>query len=151
MAVLHDVTNADNLQGLDYQALMQEVREFNGLKRQIDILTNRQKTIRDKHMGLLDELGEEDDRGHRVIELPEQCDDVVALVAQRSTSRTLDPDAAEEILKANDLLDRCIEMVPMLNEDEILAARYEDLLTDEDIDAMFPTTISFRFTPKRVK
>lgn len=151
MAVLHDVTNTDDSQGLDVQALTRAVREFNGLKRQVDLLTARQKSIRNDLMDLLDEYGEVDDKGHKVLELPEQCDDVVSLVAQRSVTRSLDPDAAEEILTAKSLLDRCIEMVPTLNEDEILAARYEDLLTDEDIEAMFPTSITFRFTPKRVK
>ena len=36
-------------------------------------------------------------------------------------------------------------MVPVLDEEEILAARYADLLTDEDIDSMFPAKETFAF------
>lgn len=133
------------------QALTRNIRLFNGLKRQSELLAARQKSIRDELMDLLNEYGEEDDKGNKVLVLPEQCEDVVALVKQRKTARGFDQDAAEEILKSKGLYDECTETVVVLDEDKILAARYEERLTDEDIDVMFPTSVSWAFTPKRVK
>lgn len=150
----------DDPQGLDIQALMRDVRVFEALRRQQEDLAERAKSVRNRLMATLDEYGEVDSKGHRVLDLPEQVDTVTSLVAQRAVSRGLDPDVAEEILKSKPgsdddeeftLYDECIELVPVLNEDTILAARFEGRLTDEEIDRMFPTTESFRFSPKRVK
>jgi len=54
-------------------------------------------------------------------------------------------DVAEKILGEKNLKEQCIKMVPMLDEAEIMASFYRGDLTEEDIDAMFPSKVSYAF------
>jgi hypothetical protein len=40
-------------------------------------------------------------------------------------------------------------MVPMLDESEVMACLYEGLLTEEEIDSMFPKSVSYAFIPSK--
>ena len=96
-------------------------------------------------MKAVEELGEVDGRGHRVLELPHEVAGVAKLTQQRRVSKTLDMDAAEKILEDKGLLDECVEYVPVINEEAVMAAFYKKQLTEEDIDAMFPAKVSYAF------
>jgi hypothetical protein len=40
-------------------------------------------------------------------------------------------------------------MEPVLNEDQVMACLYEGLLTEEDVDSMFPKKIIWAFIPSK--
>jgi hypothetical protein len=129
--------------------IMAKVREFVSFKNRIDDLTKSQNVIKAELMEFVDSNGIEDDKGHLWYELPEEVDGVVSLQRQRRVSQKLDMDAAEILLKKKGLYDRCVKMVPILEEDEVMACLYSDLLTEDEVDEMFPKTITWAFVPSK--
>ena len=59
-------------------------------------------------------------------------------------------DIAETLLKERNIYDKCIKMVPVLQENEILACVYTGELSESDIDKMFPKKISYAFLVKEI-
>ena len=68
---------------------------------------------------------------------------------ERRVSRSVDEESAERILREEGLYERCYDTVPVLNQDEVMACLIEDLLTDEQVEEMFPSKVSWAFVPKK--
>ena len=124
--------------------LLDMVRQYAAIKNQLKEINDREKELKDKLRAAVLEQGETDDNGSTTLEI-EDVPGVEKIVNQRRVSKYFDPETAERLLEEKGLTERCTIMVPILDEQEILAARYEDLLTDEDIDVMFPSKESFAF------
>lgn len=124
------------------------VRQNAMIKARLDDLTSLQSKIKKDLTEALDELGEEDDKGHIVLPVDDEVSGVNNVIRQRRVSKVLDIEVAEELLKERGLHERCITMVPVLNEDEIMAAYYDNLLTEEDIDKMFPSKVTWALVIK---
>jgi hypothetical protein len=120
------------------------LRQFLTLKNEIGVLSTRQSELKGRLMIALEEV-EPDDKGHRILQVVDEHVGEVRLTKQRRVSKTLDMNLAEEILTKKGIKDQCIKMVPTLDEGAIMAAFYEGYLTEEDIDAMFPSKESFAF------
>lgn len=120
------------------------LRQFLTLKNEIGVLSTRQSELKGRLMIALEEV-EPDDKGHRILQVVDEHVGEVRLTKQRRVSKTLDMTLAEEILTKKGIKDQCIKMVPTLDEGAIMAAFYEGYLTEEDIDAMFPSKESFAF------
>jgi hypothetical protein len=120
---------------LNQQTLQKEVQQFVALKDEINLLTNRQKEIKERLVASLKEYGEVDGRGHIVLEVNDPITGTEKITHQRKVSKSLDMDVAEKILGEKNLKEQCIKMVPMLDEAEIMASFYRGDLTEEDIDA----------------
>ena len=133
----------------DSNPLMIKVREFISYKKQIDKLSKAQDELKKDLMQTVEEIGEVDDSGHQWLHLPEEVDGYSALQRQRRVSQKLDMDAAEEILKQKGLYDKCVKMVPMIDEDAVMGALYLGELTEEDIDQIFPKAITWAFVTKK--
>jgi len=58
-------------------------------------------------------------------------------------------DAAVAILATKGLADRCIKTLPTVDEDEVMACLYDGLLTEGDVDKMFPKTVTYAFYTKK--
>jgi hypothetical protein len=126
-----------------------KVKEFLLLKGRIDDLSKAQSEIKKELSELVDNEGEPDEKGHLWYQLPEEVDGVSALQRQRKVSQSLDQEVAEDTLKTKGIYDRCFKMIPVLDESEVMACLYEGLLTEDDVDAMFPKKVSYAFlTPK---
>lgn len=119
------------------------VRQNATLKDRIDSTVAIQNEVKEKLRDGLKELGEVDDRGHVVVEVNDNLTGIKKVINQRKVSKSLDMDIAEEILKEKNLHDRCVMMVPVLDEEAIMAAYYEGLVTEEDIDKMFPAKVTW--------
>lgn len=129
---------------MDMKELIEAVRENVILKDRIDSLTSLQNGVKTSIKSGIEALGEADDRGHVVVEIDdEDTSGIKKVMNQRRVSKTLDIEAAEEILKERGIHERCITMVPVLNEDEIMAAYYDGDITEEDIDKMFPSKVTW--------
>lgn len=131
--------------------LITKVRKFIYLKGQIEDLTKQQTVIKTELSTLVDEQGEFDARGHKIYELPEEVDGYVSLQRQRKVSQKLDPEEAERILKEKGLTARCYKLLPVLDEDAVMSCLYEGLLTEQDIDTMFPKSETWAFIPLKIK
>lgn len=129
------------------QTVLGKVKRYLNIRRQVDDLTKEQTVIKNELSAFVDEFGEYDAKGHRIVELPEEIDGYVSLQRQRRVSQKLDPEAAERILKEKNLTNRCYQLLPVLDEDAVMSCLYEGLLTEEEIDTMFPKTETWAFIP----
>lgn len=126
-------------------SFMRKVTDFITVKRLIDDKTKEKAAIQTELADLVDEVGQPDEKGHLWLHLPHEVDGYTALQRQRKVSQTLDEDTARELLESKGLYSRCFEMQPVLKEDEVMSCLYEGLLTEEDIDKMFPKKVSWAF------
>lgn len=122
-----------------------DVQQFVALKDQIALLTNRQKEIKTRLQKAVTDHGDTDGRGHQVLEINDPVSGVNTITNQRRVSKSLDENAAEKILADKDLIEECVEFVPTLNEEAIMAAFYKGQLSEADIDEMFPAKVTYAF------
>jgi len=130
-------------------SIVSKVRKYVSLRGRIDDLTKEQSLLKSELSELVDKEGTADDKGHIWYSLPEEVDGYQSLQRQRRVSQRLDEDTARAILKQKGLTDRCYKLVPILDEAEVMACLYESLLTEEEIDSMFPKSVSYAFIPSK--
>jgi hypothetical protein len=126
-----------------------KVRKYVSLKSRIDDLGKEQSALKAELSDLVDNEGTPDEKGHIWYSLPEEVDGYQSLQRQRRVTQKLDEDEASRTLLSKGLTERCYKMVPVLDESEVMACLYEGLLTEEEIDAMFPKSISYAFIPSK--
>lgn len=129
--------------------LLKKVRSYISIKGRIDDLTKEQSVLKSELSDIVDEQGVPDEKGHIWFELPEEVDGYRSLQRQRRVSQRLDEDYAINLLTEKGLYDRCYEKVPVLKESEVMSCLYEGLLTEEEIDTMFPKSVSYAFIPSK--
>lgn len=129
--------------------LLKKIREFLNYKSQIDKLTKASNEIKGDLMEAVELHGEEDTEGHYWLNLPEEINGYSSLQRQRRVSKKFDMEEAERILKERGLYETCVEMVPMVNEEKVLAALYTGQISEEEIDAMYPKTVTWAFVPSK--
>ena len=130
---------------MDINTVKQTVKQYLSLKSEIDLLTDRSTELKKRLTADVEELGKTDERGHIVLELEE-----AKLTKQRKVSKNLDMDIAEKLLKERNIYDKCVKMMPVLQENEILACVYTGELSESDIDEMFPAKVSYAFIVKEI-
>jgi hypothetical protein len=130
---------------MDINTVKQTVKQYLNIKSEIDLLVDRSNELKTRLKADVEALGKTDERGHIVLEI-----DDVKLTNQRKVSNPLDMDIAERLLKERNIYDKCIKMVPVLQENEILACVYTGELSENDIDEMFPKKISYAFIVKEL-
>jgi len=133
---------------MDIKELTEYVRQNAVLAGRIAELSAIQSDLKNNIREGVKELGIESDKGHIVVELNDEVSGVRHAMQQKKVSKNLDMDVAEELLKAKGLYDKCVEMVPQLNEDEIMNAYWEEQITEDDIDAMFPSKVVWALVVK---
>lgn len=124
-------------------SLTVQVREYKHLKAQIDALQKQQKEIRDALMETIEQSGYTDDQGHWWVDLAKEVDGTTAIKRERRSSRSLDEDAALEVLTALSLHEECYKTVRVVDEDAVWAALYEERLSDADIESIFPEKVTW--------
>jgi len=121
--------------------LIKDAREYSFLKQQIDFLEKQQKEVRERLFTQLDELGEVDDKGNVIVELPEEVNGFGAVVKQRRVSRKIDEIVADEIITEKGMEEQLYKTIRVVDEDALMAALYNDELTEAEIDLMYPQKI----------
>lgn len=125
------------------QAVRQWASELIGVKKTIKDLTGRQKKITDRIKAVVQDDGYVDDQGHIWLDFDEPVDGVVALQMQRKVSKNLNEDKAKAILEKAGLYEDCTTTVVVLDQDAIMAAHYAGKLSEDEVDAMFPVSVSY--------
>jgi len=120
-----------------------QVREFVRLKESIKVMDARAKELNKKFMEKIELEGDEDTNGNVKLTLGFDADGVTVLERQRKATRVLDETAADEIIAAAGLGLEVYEMKQVINEDALMAAYYEGKLTEEQLDTMFPTKVTW--------
>jgi hypothetical protein len=117
--------------------------QYETLLEQQKLLTERLSDLKTKMVDIAKSEGDVDDKGSFKFEINSPSTSLKQVVYQRRVSKKLDMDAAEELLMSKGLFERCIQLKPVLDEQEIMAAYAEDLLNDSDIDTMFPESVTW--------
>ena len=129
--------------------IVSKVRKYVSLRGRIEDLTKEQSSLKAELSEIVDKEGTPDDKGHIWYSLPEEVDGFQSLQRQRRVTQKLDEDTARTILKQKGLTDRCYKLIPVLDESEVMACLYEDLLSEEEVDSMFPKSVSYAFIPSK--
>jgi hypothetical protein len=137
------------LRNADENDLINRTKKYAFLKAQLDFLEKEQKELRAQLFEALDAEGVEDDKGNIIIELPQEVEGYFSVVKQRRVSRKIDEDKAAEIITSKGLEDTLYKTVITVDEDALMAALYEDVLTEEEIDAMYPQSITWALVLKK--
>lgn len=133
----------------DPDSLEAKIREYMKLKESIDFMTERTRILREQLFEALDADGFEDDRGNVLIELDTPIEGVIRLEKQRRTKRKLDEEQADAIIKERQLEEDVYKTVRVIDEDALMAQLYQDKITEEELDAMFPIEVTWALTPKK--
>jgi hypothetical protein len=126
-----------------------QVREYVKIKSSMEIFETRAKELREKLFAVLDDEGLADEKGNLQYDLENPIDGVVRLEKQRRSTRKLNEFRAEEIIEAAGLSDDVYEMKRVINEDALMAAYYQDKITEEQLDEMFPVTVAWALLTKK--
>lgn len=140
MARVSDVEPREIYDPNDPQA---QIREYIKLSATLDALEKRRKELRDTLIEIIDTDGYEDEKGNIQYELDAPIDGVLRLEKQGRRSRKLDETVAERIIEERNLADEVYEMVRVINEDALMAAFYEDKITEAELDEMFPIKVTW--------
>lgn len=133
----------------DPNDLDSQVKEYVKIKSSMDVLEARQKELREKLFEQIDLLGEVDPDGNIQLVLDEPIEGVARLEKQRRVKRALDETTATEVLTELGLYDTVFEMKPVLNEDALMAAYYEDKISEDQLDSIFPAKITWAFWTRK--
>jgi hypothetical protein len=124
------------------------LRQYLALKKEVELLTKRQDELKSRLKATVESAGEADDRGHVTLKVDDEITGEVTLTQQRRVSKTLDMSVAEDLLKERGIYDKCVKMIPVLQEDAIMSCVYTGELSEADVDTMFPAKISYAFLVK---
>lgn len=133
----------------DETDLIARTKKYAFLKSQLDYLEKEQKALREELFEVLDGEGEVDDKGNVMIQLPQEVDGFNSIIKQRRVTRKVDELKAEEIIVAHGLEDILYKTVRMVDEDALMAALYEEILTEEEVDEMYPPKIVWALVLKK--
>lgn len=133
----------------DETSLIARTKKYAFLKSQLDYLEKEQKALRAEMFEVLDGEGEVDDKGNIIIQLPEEVDGYNSIMKQRRVTRKIDETKAADIIYAKGLQDSLYKTVIVVDEDALMAALYEDVLTEEEIDEMYPQSVVWALVLKK--
>ena len=129
--------------GPEQDDLVNQTKEYAFIKAQREYLEKQHKELREKLFEVLDGSGEPDDKGNIILELPQEVDGYVSVVKQKRVSRKVDELVAEEIITEKGMEDTLYKTIRVVDEDALMAALYNDELTEEEIDQMYPQKITW--------
>ena len=128
---------------MEINELNKAVQQYLSLKQEMKLMAEREAEIKKRLIYAVEDLGEINGSGHVVLEIGG-----VTLTKQRKTSNPLDAEVAERIITEKGLKETCMPDKPTLDSEAIMAALYKKELTEEDIELMLPTKVSYAFLVK---
>lgn len=134
--------------------IVSTLRQFLTLKVQREALEDRENDLKKILQHAVETAGYEDDKGNYWLDLDEPLEVdgygvVPRLKRERRVAFSVDETKAEAILAKKGILDECTTMVPVLDEEEIRKAHFKGVLTDAEIEAIFPAKVTWAFKPEK--
>lgn len=138
--MVRKVAKRDEATGLDDAAVAVSLAAFRQVSDQITALTKIKNQFRDELSAAVEEFGEPDDKGHIWLELP----DGQRLQRQRRVSTAVDEENGIPWLRDHGF-GECITTIEVIDDDAVMKQRYLGNLSDEDIDRLYPKSITYAF------
>lgn len=136
-----DVIPEEGVRFADPDSLETQLREYMKLKASLEFMETRKSELREKLFSQIEEYGYEDDKGNLTLELDTGIEGVARLEKSRRVQRKLDELAAERIIEETGIGDDVYKMVRVIDEDALMACVYQDKITEEQLEEMFPAKI----------
>lgn len=133
----------------DPDALETQVSEYMKLKSSIEFMEKRKSELREKLFAQLEQEGFEEESGNILLDLPMPIEGIVRLEKVARRSRKLNEQVADEIISRNGIEDDVYKMVRMIDEDALMACLYQDKISEEELDEMFPVSITWALMTKK--
>ena len=133
----------------DENDLIARTKKYAFLKSQLEYFEKEQKALREELFAVLDGEGEVDDKGNIMVQLPQEVDGFNSIIKQRRVTRKVDELKAEEIITAHGLEDSLYKTIRVVDEDALMAALYEEVLTEEEVDEMYPPKVVWALVLKK--
>ena len=139
------------LDTLQFSEVAETLEQYSAIKDQTKFLAEREKALKEQLISYIDRFGEVDGKGHIVFEAPDNRAGVKEILKQRKVSKSEDLEVVERILKEKNLWDSCTETITItkVNQDAVMACVFKDELTEEEVDLMYPSTVSYAFLVKK--
>jgi len=122
----------------DFQS---QVNEYVKLKASMAIMEARQKELKAKIFAHIEAEGNEDTSGSVSLYLDHPIGEVQRVQKTRRAKRALNEETAESIIEQTGIGPDVYEMKRVINEGALMSAYYEEKITEEQLDEMFPTTV----------
>jgi len=127
------------------------VKEFLGLKGQINTLQSREKEVKDRLHKVVQTDGYTDDKGHQFFDLPEPIEGYSKLKRERRVKQDIDTEKVMALVERKrgkkDAIDKVIVMVPAVDEDALMAAYYRGDISDEEFQSLVTEKVNYAFKP----
>ena len=101
--------------------------------------------------GILDKYGERDANGHATLDIDPPVHGIDGMTWQRKVAHLQDEAKAEAIARALGLYDRLFKAVMVLDEDAVMVALEQGLLTEAQVEQMFPQKVTHALMPRKAK
>lgn len=121
-------------------------REYVLTQNTIKKLNERLSAVKKDITAAVEALGEEDEKGHLLLPI-DGVEGYKAAQRQRKVSTGLNTELLERLAEEKGFKDRIYKLVPVLDEDEVYKAFAEDLISEDELDAIFPKSVSYAFIP----
>jgi len=131
----------------DIDTLREEVSAWYALKQQANLLNEEMESRKNRIKAVVQKYGETDpETGSLFLKLGDPLHNGIAeLKNQCQTSHRMNEEVTEEILEAKGLWDEMVEWVAVPDEGRIRAAFYDNKISQDELDRMFPTRVQYAF------
>ena len=128
-------------------------REMILLREQKARLEAREAELKKDLMAVLEAVGEPygPEGQHRSVTFPRPIRNIARFVRQTKSSTKVDLVKAEAIARSKGIYDRLFTMQPTLDQDAVMVALEQGLITDEELAEIFPKTTTYAFVVEKAK
>lgn len=136
-----------------YEEFLRTAREMILVREQKTRIANRETELKG---GLMDTLATYGDPygpsgQHQTIEFPRPIRGIIRFVRQSKVSTDVDETKAEAIARQRGIYDRLFKPVMQLDDAAVLVALEEGLLTEADVEVIFPKKVIHAFVAEKDK
>lgn len=125
------------------ESFASKARKYIMFKKQVDFAEKELKELKEGIFSVVDDEGETDASGNKFVQFDSPIEGIVSIQKQKRVSRKIDETLADQIIEEKGLQDSLYKMVRQVDEDALMAALYSGVLTEEDIDIMYPEKVIF--------
>jgi hypothetical protein len=129
--------------------LESQVREYALIKKSMATMELRSKELRDKLFEYIEANGDAESEVSVNLYLDKEIEGLARIQKQGRVTRKLNEEVAEQIIAETGIGDDVYEMKRVINEDALMACLYQDKITEEQLDAMFPRSITWALITKK--
>jgi len=132
---------------------LKQSREMILLREQKARLEAREAELKKELLAVLEAMGEPygPEGQHRTIAFPRPIRNIARFVRQTKSTTKVDLIKAEAIARSKGIHDRLFTMQPTLDQDAVMVAVEEGLITDEELADIFPRTTTYAFVVEKAK